>query len=57
MGLKAAATSKLRFNPQIRDGVAVLESALLFGLTPEHFVIPVGVERWVDINEVNAGVR
>jgi hypothetical protein len=37
--------------------MAVLESALLFGLAPKHFIIPVGVERWVDVNEINASVR
>jgi hypothetical protein len=37
--------------------MAVLESALLFGLAPKHFIIPVGVEWRVDVNQVNAGVR
>lgn len=36
--------------------VPVFKGALLLGLTSEHFIIPVGVERRVYVNEVNAGV-
>ena len=36
--------------------MAVFERALLFGLAPEDFVIAVGVEGRVNIDEVNAGV-
>ena len=35
-------------------GVAVLEGALLLRLAPEDFVIAVGVERRIDVDQVNA---
>ncbi len=37
--------------------VAVFEGALFFGLAPEHLVIAVGVERRIDVDQVNRGVR
>ena len=37
-------------------GVAVREGALLLGLAPEDFVVAVGVEGRVNVDEVNAGV-
>jgi hypothetical protein len=36
--------------------VAVFKGALLPGLAPEDFVVAVGVEGRVNVNEVNAGV-
>ena len=36
--------------------VAVLEGALLLRLAPEDFVVAVGVERRVNVDQVNAGV-
>ncbi len=36
--------------------VAVGKGALLLGLAPEDFVVAVGVEGWVNVNEVNAGI-
>jgi hypothetical protein len=36
--------------------VAVFKGALLLGLAPKDFVIAVGVEGRVNVNEVNAGV-
>jgi hypothetical protein len=36
--------------------VAVVEGALLLGLSPEDFVVAIGVERRVDVDEVYAGV-
>ena len=35
-------------------GMAVIEGAFFLCLTPEDFIIAVGVERWVDINKVEA---
>ena len=37
--------------------MAVVEGALFLGLAPEYFVGPVGVEGWVDVDEVDAGIR
>lgn len=37
-------------------GVAVLEGAFFFGLAPEDFVVPVAVERRVDVDQVHARV-
>ncbi len=34
--------------------VAVIKGALLFCFAPENFVVAVGVERRVDVNEINA---
>ena len=30
--------------------MAILKRSLLFSLTPEHLVVAVGVERWVNVN-------
>jgi hypothetical protein len=37
--------------------MAVLKSAFFLGFAPKHFIVPVGVERWVNVNEINASVR
>jgi hypothetical protein len=37
--------------------VAVLEGALLFRLAPEDFVVTVGIERRVDLDEIHARIR
>ena len=37
--------------------VAILEGALLLRLAPEDFVVAVRVERRVDVDQVDAGVR
>src|SRR5215210_3487592 len=37
-------------------GVAVLEGPLLLGLAPEDLVVAVGVERRVDVDQVDAAV-
>ena len=36
--------------------VAVFKGALLLGLAPEDFVVAVGVERRVNVNQIHAGV-
>jgi len=36
--------------------VAIFKGALLLGLAPKDFVVAIGVERRVNVNEVNAGV-
>ncbi len=36
--------------------VAVFKRALLLGLAPEDLVIAVGIERRVNVNQVNAGI-
>jgi hypothetical protein len=38
-------------------GMAVLETTLLLGLPPEYFVVAVGVEWWINVDQVNAGIR
>src|SRR5205807_2280422 len=40
----------------LRGTVPVLEGAGLLGLAPEHFVVPVAVERRVNVDQVNAFV-
>lgn len=35
----------------------VLESPLLLGLAPEHLVVPVAVERRVDVDQIDAAIR
>ena len=35
----------------------VLEGAFLFRLAPEHFIVAVGVEWRIDVDQVHAGVR
>ena len=39
-----------------RRFVAILKGSLLFGFPPENFVGPVGIERRVDINKVDARI-
>src|SRR5580700_3785673 len=34
--------------------MAVLKSALFFRLSPKHFVVPVRVERRIDVDKINA---
>ena len=41
---------------RLRGGVAVLERPLLLRLAPEDFVVSVGVERRVDVDQVDAGI-
>lgn len=41
----------------LRRCVPVLERASFFGLTPENFIISVGVKWRININQVNAFVR
>ena len=36
--------------------MTVIKGSLLFGLTPEDLIGPVGIERRVDINEVDGGI-
>ena len=36
--------------------MAVVKGALLFRLAPENFVVAVGVERRVDVDQIHAGV-
>src|ERR1017187_4031980 len=43
-------------NVSLGAAVAVLEGALLLGLAPEDFVVAVGVEGRVNVDEVHAGV-
>ena len=40
----------------LRGGVAVFEGPLLLGLAPEDFVVAVGVERRIDVDQVDAGI-
>jgi hypothetical protein len=37
--------------------MAILEGALFFCLAPENLIIPVGIERWIDVAQINASVR
>jgi hypothetical protein len=37
--------------------VAILEGPLFFRFAPEHLVVPIGVERRVDIDQMDAGFR
>jgi len=43
-------------NIGLGGGVAVVEGSFFLRLTPEDFVIPIGIERRVDVDEVNAPV-
>jgi hypothetical protein len=52
--LDAAGTHVL--DVSLRGGVAVFEGSLLLGLAPEDFVVAVGVERGIDVNQINAGI-
>jgi len=36
--------------------VAVFKGALLLGFAPENLVVAVGVEGWVNVNQIHAGV-
>jgi len=45
------------FNVRLGRFVPVFEGAFLFRFTPEHFVVPVRVERWVNIDEIDTAVR
>src|SRR5438094_2904274 len=42
---------------RFRAGVAILEGSLFLGLAPEDFVIPVRVERRIDVDQIDTGVR
>ena len=44
------------FDIGLRRSVAVIEGALLLGLSPEYLVVAVRIERWIDVNEVDAVV-
>ena len=37
--------------------VAVLEAALLLGLTPKNFVVAIRIERRVDVDEIDTAAR
>ena len=37
--------------------MTVLKRAFLFGLAPEHFVVSIGVERRIDIDQIDTAVR
>ncbi len=43
-------------NVSLGGFVAVFKGALLLGLAPKDFVVAIGVEGRVNVNEVNAGV-
>jgi hypothetical protein len=37
--------------------VPILEGALFFPLAPEHFIVPVRVERRIDVDQIDARIR
>jgi len=40
----------------LRGGVVVFEGSLFLGFAPEDFVVAVGVERRIDVDQINAGI-
>ena len=44
------------FDVGLGGGVAVLEGAFFLGFAPEDFVIAIGVERRVNINQIDATI-
>ena len=52
--LEAAWTHKLDVGP--RRFMSILEGPLLLRLAPEDLIRPVGVERRININEINRGI-
>jgi len=44
------------FDVGLRAGVAVFEGAFFFRFAPEDFVVAVGIERRIDVDQVDAGV-
>lgn len=44
------------FNVSLRRFVPIIERALLLRLAPEHFVISIRVERWIDVDQIDARI-
>ena len=41
----------------LRGSVAIFEGSLFFGLAPEDFIISIGVERRIDVDQIHTRIR
>ena len=51
------ATRAHEFDVGLRGFMPVIEGPLLFRLAPKHLIVAIGIERRVNVDEVNATVR